>query len=209
MFERCHDASYTTCSDPTRTWLGCNVLVLQADNEGALVQIVTVEKRRERVLRRLAEAYSRDIIRTGSLELRVDEVLRSRDSASLRRAVWDVPGAADRIRVMLWRVRWISDVLLGSDRKVSHAAAINLSDLAGDAPHGRWTIGRSPKCDVTLRCSPYLSSWHADLTLRQGRWYLRDLRSTNGTWIGGRRVTAVLVDGRVPVVLGDVELWLR
>ncbi len=83
---------------------------------------------------------------------------------------------------------------------------VDLARLAGSGAHGRWTIGRAHSADIRLRESQYLSGRHAELALRDGRWRVRDLGSTNGTWIGGRRISSALIDRRVPVVLGDVQL---
>jgi pSer/pThr/pTyr-binding forkhead associated (FHA) protein len=48
-------------------------------------------------------------------------------------------------------------------------------------------IGRSPACSVVLPDTS-VSSRHASLTLRDSRWWLEDLGSTNGTRINGRAV---------------------
>lgn len=49
------------------------------------------------------------------------------------------------------------------------------------------TIGRSRDCDVVLD-DPNASRHHAELTARGSSWVLRDLGSTNGTRINGRRL---------------------
>jgi two-component system cell cycle response regulator len=64
------------------------------------------------------------------------------------------------------------------------------------------TIGRDPKCDLVLR-DDGISRIHAEVT-RSGLGYVlvRDLESTNGTYVGGKQVTeAELKDGE-KVVLG-------
>jgi|SRR5579884_3168528 len=50
------------------------------------------------------------------------------------------------------------------------------------------TIGRRPDCTVVLD-EPFVSGEHGELRLSQGRWWLRDLGSTNGTFVNGSRVT--------------------
>jgi pSer/pThr/pTyr-binding forkhead associated (FHA) protein len=60
------------------------------------------------------------------------------------------------------------------------------------------SIGRAPENALPLNDS-YVSATHASLTLRNGRWWLRDLESTNGTLVNRRRV-----EGEVPVEFGDV-----
>jgi pSer/pThr/pTyr-binding forkhead associated (FHA) protein len=48
-------------------------------------------------------------------------------------------------------------------------------------------VGRHPDCDARL-ASPRVSRWHCCLTEVDGEIWVRDLGSTNGTWIDGRRV---------------------
>jgi pSer/pThr/pTyr-binding forkhead associated (FHA) protein len=50
------------------------------------------------------------------------------------------------------------------------------------------TIGRSAQQSLVL-ADPSVSGEHAQLELRDGRWWLEDLDSTNGTWVNGRRLT--------------------
>ncbi|MFA5028179.1 MAG: FHA domain-containing protein [Candidatus Methylomirabilota bacterium] len=51
----------------------------------------------------------------------------------------------------------------------------------------RVRIGRAADNDVVLP-EPQVSSHHAEIEYRQGRFLLRDLRSTNGTWVNRSRV---------------------
>jgi pSer/pThr/pTyr-binding forkhead associated (FHA) protein len=50
-------------------------------------------------------------------------------------------------------------------------------------------VGRHPDCDVRLD-SPRVSRWHCCLSEVDGEVWVRDLGSTNGTWIDGRRVSS-------------------
>jgi hypothetical protein len=67
-------------------------------------------------------------------------------------------------------------------------------------------IGRALACDVTIEDS-YASGRHARLYDRDGRVYLEDLNSTNGTYVNGARVSAqhLLHPGDV-IRIGDTEL---
>ena len=49
------------------------------------------------------------------------------------------------------------------------------------------TIGRSRSCDLSLR-SPDASRRHAEILLAASGWLVRDLDSTNGTFVNGERV---------------------
>ncbi|MCS0635475.1 FHA domain-containing protein [Streptomyces sp. LP05-1] len=53
-------------------------------------------------------------------------------------------------------------------------------------------IGRDPVCGLRLSHET-VSRAHAELTLSGGVWLLRDLGSTNGTTVNGRRVTGTVV----------------
>ncbi|MGW7363820.1 FHA domain-containing protein [Streptomyces sp. NPDC054841] len=64
-------------------------------------------------------------------------------------------------------------------------------------------IGRDPSNGLRLSHDT-VSRLHAELTLRGGLWVLRDLGSTNGTTVNGRRVT-----GSVVVRAGDMVSFGR
>ena len=53
--------------------------------------------------------------------------------------------------------------------------------------NGQTVVGRHPDCDLIIQ-EPYMSSEHAQLTPTNGRWHVRDLGSTNGTFLNGRAV---------------------
>lgn len=78
-----------------------------------------------------------------------------------------------------------------------------------EIPLGRVTAGRSPDAAVHLD-HPGVSRHHASLETHHGRTVIADLGSTNGTWVGGTRVTdgVVLEDGDV-VELGGARLQFR
>jgi len=46
-------------------------------------------------------------------------------------------------------------------------------------------VGRKNFCDITL-AFPNVSSRHSELELKDGFWFVRDLKSTNGTYIDGK-----------------------
>jgi hypothetical protein len=50
-------------------------------------------------------------------------------------------------------------------------------------------VGRHAHCDVRL-ISPRVSRWHCCLIESGGEIWVRDLGSTNGVWINGKRTTA-------------------
>jgi hypothetical protein len=52
---------------------------------------------------------------------------------------------------------------------------------------GSFVLGRSRSCDLAL-ASPDASRRHAEIACEGGSFLLRDLGSTNGTWVNGERV---------------------
>jgi pSer/pThr/pTyr-binding forkhead associated (FHA) protein len=72
----------------------------------------------------------------------------------------------------------------------------------------RLTIGRDPSSGIHVDDAS-LSRHHADL-VRNGRsWSIVDARSTNGTFVNGRRVNEALLQAHDVVRLGQVELVVR
>ncbi|MBE7038432.1 MAG: FHA domain-containing protein [Ruminococcaceae bacterium] len=49
------------------------------------------------------------------------------------------------------------------------------------------TIGRKRNCDIRISC-PYLSKMHARIFLYNNKFYVEDLGSTNGTFVGKHQV---------------------
>jgi cytochrome P450 / NADPH-cytochrome P450 reductase len=69
-------------------------------------------------------------------------------------------------------------------------------------PGPSYLAGRDPQCDIVMTDARV--SWHhAVLGLEDGRWVLADNGSTNGTYIGGRRVDRIEVDGECLLRLAD------
>lgn len=49
-------------------------------------------------------------------------------------------------------------------------------------------IGRTSDCDISLK-DEFTSNMHAKIYRLEGRYYVEDLGSTNGTYVNGRRIT--------------------
>jgi len=71
-----------------------------------------------------------------------------------------------------------------------HLEVIEPSDLAGRRFDlgGELTIGRAPGCGVATTYDIYSSTMHARLFSENGRAYVEDLGSTNGTFVNSERV---------------------
>src|SRR5262249_11798765 len=56
-------------------------------------------------------------------------------------------------------------------------------------------------CDICMRF-PNVSGLHAELTFRDGYWYVKDLNSTNGVKVNGTRVLEKLVYPKDEIAIG-------
>ena len=63
-------------------------------------------------------------------------------------------------------------------------------------------IGREPGCDVELANSQ-VSRRHAQVSLVNGQWIVRDLQSSNGLFVDGARVETAAIGGGVAITLGS------
>lgn len=71
------------------------------------------------------------------------------------------------------------------------------------------TFGRGTDCTVPLS-DEYVSTKHARLMFHDGQWYVEDLGSTNGTYLGNERLTRSMPVGpRSRVRLGKTVFELR
>lgn len=80
--------------------------------------------------------------------------------------------------------------------------------IRGHTPDGRhqafstrFTIGRGADCDVRID-SALASRVHAEVVPEQGRWWIRDLGSTNGLIVAGERVEAAEIAPGLSVQVG-------
>src|SRR4029079_13004571 len=79
--------------------------------------------------------------------------------------------------------------------------------LEGDVPSfrrffsGSFSIGRGVDCALRIE-SQEVSRTHAELYVRDGGWWIRDLKSTNGTWLDGERVDEAPVPSEARVQFG-------
>ena len=66
-------------------------------------------------------------------------------------------------------------------------------------------VGRHDACDVMVS-HPSVSRKHARLSFRDGHWVLRDLDSTNGTRVNGKRVVRCRLEPGDRLSLGSADL---
>lgn len=70
---------------------------------------------------------------------------------------------------------------------------------------GKNRVGRSPATDFPIS-HPTVSGLHCELLLTDGAVIIRDLESTNGTFVDGRPVREASLSSGQTIRLGDVEL---
>jgi len=85
--------------------------------------------------------------------------------------------------------------------RAPHSLTVTEGPLAGTSLRLRESgtlIGRNPECALVLD-DDFASGRHARIFEREGQWFVEDLGSTNGTFIGSQRLSAP-----VPVEVGSV-----
>lgn len=71
-----------------------------------------------------------------------------------------------------------------------------------------FTLGREAGCEVHLD-DPMISRRHAEILYSEGRWWIRDLGSRNGTHVNGKRIERVPLPTRCEVLLYEAAPTLR
>ena len=66
---------------------------------------------------------------------------------------------------------------------------------------GPFKIGRDSECEVRLSDSR-VSRFHAEVRFAQGKWWLIDLKSTNGTYVDGEIIESIELTGFTKVEFG-------
>ena len=73
---------------------------------------------------------------------------------------------------------------------------------------GPWTIGRAEGCRLVIAHGT-ISRRHAVIKRAEDGFEVRDLGSTNGTWVNGWRVDRATVGPADALYFGDVRVVLR
>ena len=76
------------------------------------------------------------------------------------------------------------------------------------SPSGRTSVGRAADNDLVVT-HPSVSAHHAELRFDSEQFLLRDLSSSNGTFVNGERVTSATLNAGDIVHLGPVALESR
>ncbi len=142
----------------------------------------TTDRRREQAVSALGEGYAAGCIGLDTFTFRVEAALRARTDRDLRALTADLPAVHDE------------------------PSCVRIAPPP-DGP-GPWTIGRSEDCRLIIDADT-VSRAHASLRRTPaGALEIRDLGSTNGTWVNGWRVERAVLAPGDQVVLGDVRVVL-
>lgn len=150
---------------------------------------------RERALEVLRDGAAEGRISQNTFERRMEVVLRAQWHGELRSALQDLPTRPPR-------GRWFAEAfarVLSFPRALRNAwQSERLPELMLPVVGSHaYSIGRAP--GSMLRLNHFtVSRTHAQLRATSDGWKLRDLGSSNGTWVNGTRVT-----GSVRVRPGD------
>lgn len=74
-----------------------------------------------------------------------------------------------------------------------------------DMGEGEYSVGRGVECQVQLLL-PNVSRTHAVIAFRHDDYYLRDLQSTNGTYVNGVRVCRCVLRNNDQIQIGEARL---
>lgn len=106
------------------------------------------------------------------------------------------------------------DVMVMSGVDDGLVLTFSVMNSDGQLIDDKWiiSIGRREDSDICLRNDTYVSREHALLYLENGRWWLEDCRSRNGTFVDDANGDAA-VQSVVPLARGQLfrvgRTWLR
>jgi hypothetical protein len=142
---------------------------------------------REATIVQLRRGYLTGRLGTDTFAHRLEDALASGSCEHLRGLTADLPAAPRRTLLSRLRAR----------------RSRGLPELVG----AQLLIGRSSSCQIVLG-DDTVSRRHAELRFDEGRWLLRDLGSSNGTYVNGRFVTEAEVWVGDVIHLGGCKLKL-
>jgi hypothetical protein len=154
---------------------------------------------RRRTVAALGRDYAVGRMGTDTLEARLDRAFAARSSADLLRVRADTSPLVVALAEL--RRRWRALIAPAGPAPLD----VRLPTAQSDRP---LLIGRARHCDLLLQ-DETVSRRHAELQREGGRWMLRDLGSTNGTWDGAWRVGETEVDGGSELRFGGLLVRFR
>jgi len=144
---------------------------------------------RERALEVLREGAAAGRISQDTFIRRTDAILRAQWERELHAVLHDLPSRKPRGRIV--QVVGKVSAFSGRLRRAWQAERLPQLFLPAPGPYPL-TIGRAPGSMLRLNHHT-VSRTHAQLRHKGTGWSLRDLGSSNGTWVNGARVTGSVV----------------
>jgi hypothetical protein len=151
------------------------------------------ERDRLRAVGVLRKGYLDGRLSTQTFEARVAVAQRAPSRAELRALLSDLS------------TRWLAARSLLDDRAAHRPSALWATIMLTRCPYAELVVGRSRRCDVVFGDNA-VSRRHARFERAAGGWYVRDLGSTNGTYVEDVRVDRAPVAPGSRVRLGDAFL---
>lgn len=153
------------------------------------------DAQRDRALKVLRDGAAEGRLSHDTFVRRMELALAARSAAQLSELTADLPQEGALSRVVFGSVRAVSGFTVKM-RRAWQAERLPKLLLPGPELRGALRIGRDRGNGLRLSHDT-VSRYHAELSLEGGMWVLRDLGSTNGTSVNGRRVvgSAVVRDG--------------
>jgi hypothetical protein len=137
---------------------------------------------RERIVGRLRDGFDEERLSLNTYADRLEGAFTARSRAQLDELVADLPGRRDAGRALQRVAASLSVVTDRIGRAWADARAPRLA-----LPARAITVGRSRDCDCVLT-DMTVSRRHALIDPRDGRWFVSDLGSANGTLVNGWRI---------------------
>ena len=135
-------------------------------------------------MQRLRSGYVAGRLDTETFTRRVDRALQSASDGELHGLTADLPAPRRSWRDRIPRARQLPPVA-----------------------SGQLVLGRSSSCHLVF-ADDTVSRRHAELRVIEGRWILRDLESSNGTYVNGRLVMEAEVSAGDEIALGACSFRL-
>jgi hypothetical protein len=153
------------------------------------------DRRRERTVASLGDAYASGALGPETLALRVDAAFRARSEDEFRALTADLPR------------RW-SDAVRARLASLRRPRVPTVHVAPPPEGPGPWMIGRSDDCRLVIAHGT-ISRRHALVERVEEGLEVRDLGSLNGTWVNGWRVDRATVRPGDTLRLGDVRVEVR
>jgi hypothetical protein len=134
-------------------------------------------------VRRLRDACEHEKLSFETFTTRLDRAYAVRTRSELAAITSDIGDVSAVRRLILAMVTWVSAWL----DDISAAWSAPRQQRLVLPVRSEVLIGRIHACDLVI-ADPTVSTRHAFLGHVEGRWFLRDLGTTNGTFVNGARV---------------------